>query len=373
LYGLGGSTRLDTIAAALQRQFAASGVLSPFIWVAAILILAGLAFRLAAVPFHFYAPDVFQGTSSANAGLLSTLPKIAGLLVLIRLLAGAMPGIESLAWKFAWAMSVLTMTLGNIVALWQTNIRRLFAYSSIAHAGYMLIGVSVGLAQMGWAPLQDPAQAGGVNGLGSAVFYLAVYGLATLGTFAALTYLGNGRGEVNDIDELAGLAQRRPAVAAAIAVFMFSLAGVPPLAGFWGKFSLFSGAIDMGAPIAGNRNELEAWFLALAILGVLNAAIAAAYYLRVVATMYFRAPASAAGAVPVARKVEHSDAAPAIATALCTALVIIAGILPGGLLEASNAAGTSVSDRSSAHQSVAEPSQAALLSEPASLNAPSAP
>jgi NADH-quinone oxidoreductase subunit N len=311
--------------------------------VALILIFAGLAFRLAAVPFHFYAPDVFQGTSNANAGLLSTLPKVAGLLVLIRLLAIAMPGIEGMAWKLALAVSVLTMTLGNVVALWQSNIRRLLAYSSIAHAGYILIGVSVGLAQLALPPAAAPLEPPGVNGLGTSLFYLAVYALATLGTFAALTCLESHR-KIDDLDELAGLSQSHPLVAAAIAFFMFSLAGVPPLAGFWGKFALFSGTIGLGAPVAGESAGIQPWFLALAIVGVANAAIAAAYYLRVVATMYFRSPESAAA--PVAadfRGSTASEPAPAMAVAICLVLVIGLGIAPWPAFEATDAAGTAVS------------------------------
>jgi NADH-quinone oxidoreductase subunit N len=309
-----------------------------------ILIFAGLAFRLAAVPFHFYAPDVFQGTSNANAGLLSTLPKVAGLVVLVRLLVTAMPGIEQMAWQLALAVSILTMTLGNVVALWQSNLRRLLAYSSIAHAGYMLIGVSVGLAQLALAPAAEPLTSPGVNGLGTSLFYLAVYALATLGTFSALTYLGSRRQPIDDVDELAGLGHTHPLAAAAIAVFMFSLAGVPPLAGFWGKFALFTGAIDLGAPLAGEQSEMQPWFLALAIIGVVNAAIAAAYYLRVVATMYFRSPASAAAPVAAdAADPTSGEPAPAMAAAVCLVLVIVVGILPWPAIEVSDAAGSAVS------------------------------
>jgi NADH-quinone oxidoreductase subunit N len=344
LYGLGGSTRLDEIASAVREHHVAGGSPGSFAGMALILILAGLAFRLAAVPFHFYAPDVFQGTSNANAGLLSTLPKVAGLVVLIRLLVTAMPGIEVVAWKLALAVSVLTMTLGNVVALWQSNLRRLLAYSSIAHAGYMLIGVSVGMAQIALAPAMEPLKSPGVNGLGTALFYLAVYALATLGTFAVLTYLGNRRRAIDDVDALAGLGQTHPLAAAAIAVFMFSLAGVPPLAGFWGKFALFSGTIDLGAPVAGEQSAVQPWFLALAIIGVANAAIAAAYYLRVVATMYFRSPASAAA--PVAADSFEQGAhepAPAMAAAICLVLVIAVGVLPWPAIEVSDAAGSAVS------------------------------
>jgi NADH-quinone oxidoreductase subunit N len=344
LYGLGESTRLDAVAAAIREQYTQSGALGPMASLALILIFAGLAFRLTAVPFHFYAPDVYQGTSNANAGLLSTVPKIAGLLVLIRILLGTMPGIEGLGWKVALAVSVLSMTLGNVVALWQSNIRRLMAYSSIAHAGYMLIGVAVGLAQVSLAPSAGPTEAIGVNGIGTALFYLAVYTLATLGTFAALAYLGTERKPINDVDELAGLSQTHPLMAAAIAVFMFSLAGVPPLAGFWGKFTLFTGTIDLGAPVAGEQSDLQRWFLALAIIAAVNAAIAAAYYLRVVATMYFRSPATAAAPVLRDSAVHtHRESAPAIATALCLALVIGAGLLPGAMMQTSDRAGAAIS------------------------------
>lgn len=361
LYGIGGSTRLDVIAASLREQYAAVGSLGPLASVAVVLIFAALAFRLAAVPFHFYAPDVFQGTSNANAGVLSTLPKVAGLVVLIRLLVGAMPGIESLAWKIALVLSVLTMTLGNVVALWQSNIRRLLAYSSIAHAGYMLIGVAVGLAQVTTSPTAEPLEAIGVNGLGTALFYLAVYAAATLGTFAALAYLSTERNSVDDLDELAGLSQTHPFIAGAVAVFMFSLAGIPPLAGFWGKFSLFSGAIDLGAPVAEEWTDLQRWFLALAILGVANAAIAAAYYLRVVATMYFRAPASVTTAVTVDRSTgPRREPEPALATAIALLLVLGIGVLPGRVVDVSDAAGAAVSANGSAD---AAGEQAAALAD----------
>jgi len=343
LYGLGGSTNLSNIEAALRAQYSAHGSHGPLAAAALVLIFAGLAFRLAAVPFHFYAPDVFQGTSNANAGVLSTLPKFAGLLVLIRLLIGTMPGMESVAWKIALALSVLTMTLGNIVALWQSNIRRLLAYSSIAHGGYMLVGVSVGLAQASIAPAAEPLEMTGVNGIATAIFYLAVYTLATLGTFAALTYLGTEQKPVDDVDELAGLSQTHPLMAASIAVFMFSLTGIPPLAGFWGKFALLSGTVDLGAPVAGDRTEPQQWFLALAIIAVANAAVAAAYYLRIVATMYFRSPVTAAAPVPAdTSTTAPHPLAPGVATAVCVLMVMAAGVLPNPVMESAEMAGASL-------------------------------
>ena len=230
LYGAAGSTRLDKIAAAVSRASDAirrSAVRSVLVPLAMLLMFAGLAFRLTAVPFHFYAADVYQGTSNANAGVLSTLPKIAGLAALARILLAALPGWETLGWKVVLVVSVLTMTLGNILALWQNNIRRLLAYSSIAHAGYLLIGVAVALAFRTAAPTPAGVSAAtptvaaattasdksandettatakpapsadsavaGVDGLGAAMFYLAVYIFATLGTFAALVYLSHGQ------------------------------------------------------------------------------------------------------------------------------------------------------------------------------------
>jgi NADH-quinone oxidoreductase subunit N len=349
LYGIAGATQIDAIAAAIREQSSSTGAMSPFASIALVLILAGLAFRLAAVPFHFYAPDVFHGTSNANAGILATAPKVAGLVVLIRLVAGAMPGMETLAWKVTLAMSLLTMTLGNIVALWQSNLRRLLAYSSIAHAGYMLIGVSVGLGQTSLVASGAPGDATAISGAGAALFYLAMYALATLGTFAALTYLGNRDKEVDDVEELAGLGQTHPLMAAAIAVFMFSLAGVPPLAGFWGKFALFTGTIELGAPVSGERSELQRWFLTLAIVAVINAAIAAAYYLRVVATMYFRTPETAAMPVPAHTATETSTSpAAALAATIALAAVIGLGILPGRGMHSADEAGKSATRTPSA-------------------------
>ncbi|MDZ4817852.1 MAG: NADH-quinone oxidoreductase subunit N [Planctomycetota bacterium] len=335
LYGLAGSTYLPNIARALQSQFAISSAVSPLAAVALLLIFAGLGFRMTAVPFHFYAPDVYQGTTNANAGLLATLTKIAGLLVLARIVVGSMPGVESLGWKVMLAVAVLTMTLGNAVALWQSNIRRLVAYSSIAHGGYILIGVAVGLAQLTLArdDVSQPAQA--INGLGTSLFYLATYVLATLGVFAALVYLESNGQPAENVDDLAGLAKSHPFASVCLAVFMFSLAGIPPLAGFWGKFSLMSGTLDVGAPFSDSRQQLQTWFLALAIITMLNAAMAAAYYLRIVAVMYFR---------PATKEYPATGGgyAPRLAMVLSVLLVIGVGILPGWVMNTADQAGISV-------------------------------
>ncbi len=238
-----------------------------------VLVVGGLGFKIAAVPFHFYAPDVYQGTTNTNAGLLAVVPKIAGIVALVRLVSTTLPPDTAIGWQLALVLAIITMTVGNVCALWQRNIRRLLAYSSIAHAGYMLIGFAVGLA----APE--------LGGIAAMLFYLAVYALASLGTFAALTYLSSQQHEVSDMGELSGLSRAHPWIAGAIAVCMFSMAGIPPLAGFWGKLALFSGAIRLAVADAGS---ISTWFLLLAIVAALNAATAAAYYLRVIGAMYFR-------------------------------------------------------------------------------------
>ncbi|MCO6459087.1 MAG: NADH-quinone oxidoreductase subunit N [Pirellulaceae bacterium] len=286
-----------------------------------VLTFGGLAFKIAAVPFQFYAPDVYQGTTNVNAGLLATVPKMAGVLAMTRLLVVAVPATFQYAWQVMLVVAILTMTIGNVSALWQHNVRRLLAYSSIAHAGYMLIGFAVALAAAGSEP------AGAADGVAAVLLYLVVYVLAAVGVFAALSYLGSERGEVNDLEELSGLGRTRPEIALAISVFLFSMAGIPPLAGFWGKFELFAGAVRLSG-----RTDSTAWvwFLALAVLAALNAAIAAAYYLRVVGVMYFRPPAA---------EIRGSGQGPLTAMLVCAVLVVAAGLLPTPLAQTAANAG----------------------------------
>jgi NADH-quinone oxidoreductase subunit N len=288
LYGAAGSMDLAVIRDRLASPSAASGGMDVFAKIALGLILAGLGFRITAAPFHFYAPDVYQGTTHANAAVLSVLPKIVGLTALVRVVIAAMPGTESYAWPAVMALAMLSMTLGNVLALWQDNVRRLMAYSSIAHAGYLLIGVTVALV--------PGTSAGGVwNGIGAMLFYLLVYAVATIGAFAALAALGRGEKQIDRVDELAGLAwsegRVRRVMAWAIAIFMFSLTGIPPLAGFWGKLSLFSSALSVGRA---ESADARPWLIALAVVAVVNSAISAAYYLRIVGVMFFRMPPAAA-------------------------------------------------------------------------------
>ncbi len=283
LYGIAGTTTISGLHGSIRDAMLGGSSLLDLAPIALILIFAGFGFKITAVPFHFYAPDVYQGATNANAGLLAVAPKIAGIIALIRLVVVAMPSgseVSDFAWPLAIVLALLAMTLGNVCALWQQNIRRMMAYSSIAHAGYMLIGIAVALAS-----------SGSYGGISATLFYLIVYAFASLGTFAALVSLSTEQHEVSSLEELAGLGKTRPFAAAAIAVCMFSLAGIPPLAGFWGKLALFSSSIRLAlAPgtLDPDKGSMSFWFILLAIGGALNAAIAAAYYLRVVATMYFQ-------------------------------------------------------------------------------------
>lgn len=323
LFGATGATNLEGIrrvfAAAALRPDAPPGPLG-LGRLALLLIFAGLSFKAAAVPFHFYAPDVYQGTTHANAALLSVVPKAAALVALVRLVAVALPGLEGTGWRVAAALALLSMTVGNVLALWQDNLRRLLAYSSVAHAGYLLIALAVAVAA--------PRTVAGESGLGALLFYLVVYAAATIGAFAAFDCLGRRGQPITTMDELAGLGETRPLAAAMIAVFMFSLAGVPPLAGFWGKLGIFASAlrVDNFDP----ADNLRAWFIGLAVAGLLNAALAAAYYLRVVAVMYFRTPL----ATPQWRRL------PA-AAGLCAVLVLGIGLYPGLLWRAAASASMS--------------------------------
>ena len=315
LYGLGGSTSLTLIRQAIATGGSTSLVtgLAP---VAAVLIFAGLAYKIAAVPFHFYAPDVYQGTSHSNAALLSVLPKAAGMIVLIRLLGLSMPGQQVTAWRVAMVLAALTMTLGNVLALWQTNLRRLLAYSSIAHSGYLLMGVAAGLATL---PGAQNAESDGYFGM---LFYLTIYMVATAGTFAAFEYLGRSNQPLERVDELAGVARQQPVIGVALAAFMFSLAGIPPLAGFAGKLWLFYGALSVaGAP--GDR-RLKTWFALLAVVGVVNAAVAAAYYLRIIGAAWFGSTTE--------RPRAEGGRGPLTAALVCGLLVMGIGVYPFPLM-----------------------------------------
>jgi NADH-quinone oxidoreductase subunit N len=348
LYGIGGSTDLGAIAARLKAE-ATGRTVQALLPLAIGLGVVGAAFRLAAVPMHFYAPDVYEGTSPGNAALLSTLPKVAGIVVLARLLAVIGPAATpELLWRLLVVLAALTMTVGNVMALWQTNLRRLLACSSIAHAGYLLVGLAAAAAA--------PSATSGVlatGGLSATLFYLATYAIATIGVFGALAYLGHcwpewtsgsgprpPREEISTVDDLDGLSGTNPVAAFAIAVFLLSLAGIPPLPGFWGKLALALSALSVDGNAAIDLGSRRGWFVGLAVLLVLNAAIAAAYYLRLIVAMYFKTTKRGVQA--------DGGLAAGIAMLACLVLVGVVAIRPQGLLTAASRAGDSLTPQAAA-------------------------
>lgn len=291
LYGMTGSTNLQTIRFVLQQTYEGSqAAVSRLGIVALVLIFAGLGFKLAAVPFHFYAPDVYQGTNSWNAGLLSIIPKAAGLVALIRILSHTMPGYEGFGQTVALILAMVTMTAGNVLALLQTNVRRMLAYSGVAHAGYMLVGIAVGFWES-WNPSDRTSALGLPVGIQAAVYYLIAYSIVSAGLFAVLVFLARPGKEIEHIEDLTGLWKSQPWLAIATAVFLFSLAGIPPLPGFWGKLALFAGALSVRDPSAGISYSNPS-FVVLAVVGMVNAAIGAVYYLRIIALMFLHDPLS---------------------------------------------------------------------------------
>ena len=316
LYGLTGLSNLKAIGFLSARNLPNIPNLQVGL-IAVMFLLAGLSFRVAAVPFHFYAPDVYEGSPTYIAALLAWIPKAVGFLAIIRVLTSVIaPGgdgagrlIEKAA-LLAWVIAAATMTLGNLSALLQDNLRRLLAYSSIAHAGYMMIGVSVAFVNL-------PGAGAFYLGSESILFYLAAYGLMTLGVFGAILALSTAERPVETVDDLAGLAKSHPRIALAMAICLFSLAGIPPLAGFFGKFALFASAFSA------TRGDDTRMFQVLALVGVINSAIGAYYYLRIVVAIYLR-PNSAG---PLPRR--GREAWPAcVATGVCTALVVVFGMFP---------------------------------------------
>jgi proton-translocating NADH-quinone oxidoreductase chain N len=294
-YGLTGSVDLDAVARSLMEM---GGGVRPIVLPALILVVAGFAFKIAAVPFHQWAPDAYEGAPTPVTAFLSVGPKIAGFAVILRVLMTALPlSLVDLAmdWRtLLMAISVVTMTVGNLTALWQDNIKRMLAYSSIAQAGYILIGVV----------------AASPRGLAAVLVYLAAYAFTNLGAFAAVVAFSNQTNS-DAIEDYAGLSTRAPAMALVMIICLLSLAGIPPTAGFIGKLWLFSAAIEQGL----------VW---LAVVGVINGVISLAYYWRVMRAMYF-APAQSD---------EPLALSPALTVALAVTLigVLFVGVFPSSLL-----------------------------------------
>jgi NADH-quinone oxidoreductase subunit N len=264
------------------------------------LILVGLGFKVAMVPFHMWTPDVYDGSPAPVAGFMAAGVKAASFAALLRVAWSGAPSFFE-AWGPAIsALAIVTMVFGNLVALAQTNLKRMLAYSAIAHAGYLLIGVLVS------RPGSDDAAASGV------LFYLLTYGLMNVGAFALVSLVSRRGGESADLRGFAGLARRNPVASAAMAICLLSLAGIPPTAGFWGKLYIFEAAIDNG-------------FVGLAVVALLNSAVAMFYYLRVIVAMYMREPQGEA--------YEGDNLQIGLAMALVAVLILWIGISPGPVAE----------------------------------------
>jgi len=293
IFGATQGTSLAGIIASIQTGAAEL----PLLIIGAALLLVGFSFKVAAVPFHMWTPDVYQGAPSPVTGFMSIGAKAAGFAALIRVFSLAFP---SLAGQFAPIIAVLaglTMVVGNVAAVSQTSVKRMLAYSSIAHAGYILMAL---------VPLADPSAAG--NSTASALTYLVVYGITTLGAWAVISAVENADGDDTSVRDLSGLARQHPWMAAAMTLFMLSFTGIPPLAGFWGKFYLF-------------RTAIEGGYTTLAIIGLLSSLVSAWYYLRVVVMLYFREGEAGASRAPSIQ----------IATVLLALVILALGLFPSSL------------------------------------------
>ena len=291
MYGLSGTTNLRLMAAAFVGQEK-----DPRLVLAVILVVAGIGFKIAAVPFHMWAPDVYEGAPTPITAFLSVGSKAASFAMLIRIFVEGMPSMSG-DWRLLfYVLSILTMTAGNIAAVTQSNVKRMLAYSSIAHAGYLLIGIVSGTAR----------------GITATLVYLLIYAFMQLGAFAVVTMLRRDDVQGDELKDFSGLAFRNPFAAFAMLLFMLSLGGIPPTAGFMGKFWLFSAAID-------------AHYYGLAVIGVLNSAISLYYYVRIVVFMYLKR--ETIGSAPV------TSPALAVVLGLAVAATLVLGIYPRLLFE----------------------------------------
>lgn len=294
-YGATGTTNIAKITAQVAQMALPSANI--MLLVGMLLMFTGFAFKIAAVPFHMWAPDVYEGAPTPMTAFMSTGPKAAAFAASLRLLTVAFPALQADWSQLLWILAVLTMTVGNITALRQDNLKRILAYSSIAHAGYVLVGFT----------------AGNATGNTGILFYMLSYAFMNIGAFAIIVLVGK-KGEPNgNVMDFAGFGFKHPVLAVVMSIFLFSLAGMPPTAGFIGKFYLFSGAIQEG-------------YIWLAIIGVLNSAASVYYYLRVMVYMYMKEPTEEFDWMQVSAPI-------ALALLISVAGSLIPGIIPSIILQ----------------------------------------
>jgi NADH-quinone oxidoreductase subunit N len=308
VYGVSGSTHLKTIAQILQSS---PGLMSDKALLAGLLlVLVGFGFKISVVPFHQWTPDVYQGAPTPITAFMSAGPKAAGLAALIRILVEATPRMGQEWELILYILAVLTMTVGNLSALAQSNLKRMLAYSSIAHVGYILIGLVVSIG------------GNADRALSAVMFYMLAYTFMNIGAFAILIFMKREGMAHENLDDFIGLSWRAPGAALAMLIFLFSLTGIPPTAGFAAKLSIFYAAI-------------QGEYYWLAVIGIINSAVASYYYLRVVVLMYMKEPE---GALP------EAESSPLLWAGIALALAgtIILGILPGSFLEGARMAVTAL-------------------------------
>jgi len=298
VYGFTGTVSFPAIAGILQGQVGIGAIIG------IVFVAAGIAFKISAVPFHMWTPDVYEGSPTPVTAFFAAAPKMAGMAMATRVFIDAFPGIVDQWQQIIVFISIASMALGSFAAIGQRNIKRLMAYSSIGNVGYALIGLA----------------AGTVEGIQGVAVYMAIYLAMTLGAFAVILGLRRGNVMFENIEDLSGLARTHPVLAFCLGMMMFSLAGIPPLAGFFAKFAVFNAAI--------NAN-----LVALAIIGVVTSVIGAYYYLRIVKVMYFDEPAAAYDAMPAGVK---------LVLALSSIFVVLFGIVPAPLVAAAGAAARSL-------------------------------
>jgi NADH-quinone oxidoreductase subunit N len=324
-YGATGSTGIASIAAALGAS-----ATPRMAFLALAMMIVGLGFKVSAAPFHLWTPDVYQGAPAPVVGLMSTAPKAAAFAVLLRITFCGFPQMQTRWAMLMWGVAALSMTIGNLGALKQTNVKRMLAYSSIAHAGYLLAAFTA-----------FPAA-----GISAACFYTAAYAAMNVGAFAVVTQVGGYRETLRSFKDYRGLAMRRPVLAALLAFFLLSLIGIPFTGGFFGKFYVFSAAIQAG----------HVW---LAVIGLLNSGVACFYYLRLLSSVYTKAveTVSAPGQTDASLTATPTISVPAgIGLTLAAAATLLLGILPGNILHLANSASSSLRATAATTRSAGPPS-----------------
>jgi NADH-quinone oxidoreductase subunit N len=302
MYGATGTLDIPYVLDAIHKGTAAPQVLT----FGLVFIVAGLAFKLGLAPFHMWVPDVYQGAPTAVTLLISGAPKLAAFGITYRILVESLSGLATDWQEMLIVLSVVSMSLGNLAAIAQSNLKRLLAYSAIAQLGFMLLGFT--------PTVIDMSTATAANGYSSALFYIITYVLTTLGTFGLVMYLSRHGFESEEISDLAGLGKRSPWIAGVMALFMFSLAGIPPLVGFYAKFAVLQALVSTG-----NQG-----YIILAVVAVLLSLIGAYYYLRIVKTMFFDEPADP---TPI-----HGDTGTTVLLALNGLAALGFGLMPDGLM-----------------------------------------